>query len=84
MIHGLTKLSTLLTPTPQISMKMPQPVEPWWNSHKAAGSQIKGGPTGTTERKNVSNASTPAPGTPAIRNPIPAITACTRAVPKMP
>ena len=24
-IHGLTKLSTLLTPTPQINMKMPQP-----------------------------------------------------------
>src|SRR6266853_803899 len=45
----------------------------------AAGSQIKAVPmSGRTETKNVNKASTPAPGTPAIRNPTPARIGCAK------
>src|SRR3954471_16787142 len=33
MSQGLTKLSTLATPKPQTSIKIPQAVEPWLKSH---------------------------------------------------
>ncbi len=79
--QGFTTLSTLLTPTPQISMKIPQPNAPLLNNHSAAGSQINGGPTGTTDRKNVNSARSPDSGTPAMRKPIPAMRPCTNAVP---
>jgi hypothetical protein len=58
----------LLTPTPQTSMKIAQPVEPCWNSQIVTGSHTRVGPAGTTERKKVISPRSAAPGTPATRN----------------
>ena len=73
-----------MTSNPQITMKIAQPVSPWSNSQKAAPPQISGGPTGIIERKKVAPPSSIAAGTPAIRKPMIATTACAAAVPTMP
>ena len=80
------KLSTPLMPNmPQNSRKIAHPICPVSYSQAAAGSQTMVAPTtGTIEKKNVATPSRMTVGTPAMKKPMMATSACAAAVPTMP
>ena len=60
------------------------PYSPFQASQAVAGTQASGGPMGIRLSMKVTSPSTSAPGTPAIRKPISASSACAAAVPITP
>ncbi|VVN38808.1 hypothetical protein PS681_05264 [Pseudomonas fluorescens] len=69
---------------PQIPRNTAIPYSPFQASQAVAGTHTNGGPIGIRLSRKVTIPSTNAPGTPAIKNPINARTACAAAVPITP
>jgi len=82
---GRTTLSTpLIRKKPHTSMKMAHPVSPCANSQMAAPPHTSGGPTGIRDDTNTSTDSSGTAGTPAMKKPSAATSACASAVPSRP
>lgn len=65
-------------------MKIPHPVSPWVKSHRLAGIQTSGAPTGKIEITPATTPSSTGCGTPATARPIVVSTPCATAVPTSP